>query len=306
VWSYLAEHPDVFMSYQKEPLYFGSDLTKTPHEFAVLEEDRYLELFRSGARHRIRGEGSVMYLFSKTAATEIFEFNPNARILIMLRNPVDVVYSHHGQLRWGGYEDLADFEEALAAEAERREGRRVPKSALVPQALFYREIGLFGEQVERYLQVFPREQVKILLYEDFAQAPEASYFSLLDFLGVESIAPASYEIKNPHKEPRSIKLSAWLHRPPNPFGSMLRIIPQRYRHRLLWTLHILINTRYRKRAPLNPEIRKELQGYYSADIRKLAQLIGRDLSGWLSEGGRSAEATCPTGMAPHDATPFVP
>jgi hypothetical protein len=139
------------MSYQKEPLYFGSDLSKTPHEFAVLEKDRYLDLFRKGGGHRIRGEASVMYLSSKTAAQEIFDFNPAARILIMLRNPVDVIYSHRGQLHWGGYENLADFEEALAAEADRRAGRRIPKSALVKEALFYRMIGLFGQQVDRTL-----------------------------------------------------------------------------------------------------------------------------------------------------------
>lgn len=283
VWSYLVHHPDVFMSYQKEPLYFGSDLTKTPHEFAVLEKNKYLELFRKGGSHRIRGEASVMYLFSKTAAREIYEFNPDARILIMLRNPVDVIYSHHGQLRWGGYEDLADFGEALDAEADRRQDRRVPKSALVKQALFYREIGLFGQQVERYLQVFPHNQVKVILYEEFCKAPEKNYFSLLDFLGLREIPPPSYEIKNPHKEPRSIRLSAWLHKPPGALGPVLRLIPQPYRHRLLWTLFILINTRYRKRDPLDPELRRRLEDYYTPDTQKLSLLIGRDLSGWTGQ-----------------------
>jgi hypothetical protein len=124
------------------------------------------------------------------------------------------------------------------------------------------------------------------LYEEFAKAPEENYFLLLDFLGVARIAPPSYEIKNPHKEARSIKLSAWLHKPPASMGPMLRLIPQPYRHRLLWTLFILINTRYRERRPLDPEIRRQLQEYYIPDIQKLGQLIGRDLTGWIGEAAR--------------------
>jgi len=292
IWSYLARHPDVFMAYQKEPLYFGSDLTKFPHEFAVLEKDRYLALFRNGGRQRIRGESSVIYLFSQTAAREIYEFNPAARILIMLRNPVDVIYSHFGQLRWGGYEDLTDFGEALAAEEDRRRGRRVPKSTMVVEALYYRAIGLFGQQVERYLRVFPREQIKIIMYDEFVQDPEANYFAILDFLGIARLAPRSYQIKNLHKEPRNIRISAWLNRPPAALRPVLRLIPQPYRYHLLGTLGLLLNTRYRARPPLDPAIRRQLIEFYADDISKLAKLIDRDLASWLADadGSRARSA----------------
>jgi len=173
IWTYLSRHPNVYMSYQKEPMYFGSDLTKSPNEFFVLETNAYLEMFQRGADKTIRGEASVMYLFSKKAAQEIHAFNPNARILIMLRNPVEMIYSFHGQLRWGGYENIADFDEALAAEADRRRGLRVPKSALVPEVLYYSEVAEFAPQVERYLRVFPRDQIKIILFDDADHALDA-------------------------------------------------------------------------------------------------------------------------------------
>ena len=283
VWSYLNTHPDAYMSYQKEPLFFGSDLTKTPNEFFVLDHDRYLDLFRAGAEKKIRGEASVMYMLSHKAAEEIRAFNPEAKILMMLRNPMEVVYSHHGQLRWGGFEDIADFEEAYAAEADRRQGRRIPRSALLQEALYYSEVGLLGEQVERYLDAFPREQVKILFYEDLAKAPEDTYFSLLDFLGLDRIAPATYEAKNPHKEARSNAFAACLMRPPRALTLFLDRLPLRTRHWVITRTQAFLNTRYVKRKPLSPAMRANLIDHFASDVTKLGRLVGRDLSAWSTD-----------------------
>ena len=289
VWSYLAKHPEAYMSYQKEPLYFGSDFTKIPNEFFVLERDAYLELFRAGADKKIRGEASVMYMLSKKAAEEIYAFNPQARILIMLRNPVDVVYSHHGQLRWGGFEDIADFEEAYAAEADRRQGRRVPRSALMRDALYYSQVGLLGEQVERYLKVFPREQVKIVFYEDLSEAPAETYFSILDFLELDRVPPTTFEAKNPHKEARSTDLAILLMRPPRALTIFLDRLPLKTRHWLITRAQGLLNTRYVARKPLSHEMRARLIEHFASDVRKLGQLTGRDLTSWLKDKPRKPE-----------------
>src|SRR6266702_1221189 len=289
IWTYLSRHPNVYMSYQKEPMYFGSDLTKTPNEFFVLETNTYLDMFKRGADKAIRGEASVMYLFSKKAAQEIHAFNPNARLLIMLRNPVEMIYSFHGQLRWGGYENIADFDEALAAEADRRRGLRIPKSALVPEVLYYSEVAEFAPQVERYLRVFPRDQIKIILFDDFARSPAEVYFSLLDFLGVEGIAPRSYAIRNPHKEPRSIALAALLQRPPKLITKLLDLIPQPHRYATMGLIQGLLNTRRVDRPPLRPKTRRRLMEQFAPDIRKLELLIDRDLSKWLGESGDASK-----------------
>ncbi len=289
VWSYLAKHPGAYMSYQKEPLFFGSDFTKIPNEFFVLDRDRYLELFRPGADKKVRGEASVMYMLSKRAAEEIYAFNSQARILMMLRNPVDVVYSHHGQLRWGGYEDIADFEEAYAAEADRRQGRRVPRSALMLEALYYSQVGLLGEQVERYLKVFPRDQVKIIFYEDLSKAPGETYFDLLDFLGLDRIAPTSFEAKNPHKEARSNDLAVFLMRPPRALTLFLDRLPLKTRHWVITRAQGFLNTRYVTRKPLSREMRARLLEHFAPDVKKLGQLTGRDLSSWLKDKPRKPQ-----------------
>jgi hypothetical protein len=284
MFRYLSRHPEVFMSHQKEPAFFGSDLTKTPNEFAVLERQAYLDLFRKSAGFPVRGEGSVLYLFSKKAAQEIHEFNSAARILIILRNPIDMLHSYHGQMHWIGHEDIADFEEAYAAESDRRRGQRVPKNALVPEALYYSEIAMFAPQVERYLRTFPREQVHIVLYDDLAKSSEECYFSVLDFLGIRRVILDKYGIRNPYKAPRSTAFAGMVQRPPGIIRFFLDRLPPYVRRAMLEKTLMLLNTRRVARAPLRPEFRRRLSEQLAPGIRDLERLIDRDLSLWLKDG----------------------
>ncbi len=284
MYRYLSTHPDVFMSHQKEPAFFGSDLTKTPNEFAVLERQAYLDLFRKSADVPIRGEGSVLYLFSKRAAQEIHEFNPAARILIILRNPVDMLQSYHGQMYWIGHEDIADFEEAYAAEPDRRQGRRVPKNALVPEALYYSEIAMFAPQVERYLRTFPREQVHIVLYDDLVLSSEECYLSVLDFLCIRRVILRRYGIRNAYKAPRSASFAGMVQRPPGAVRLFLDLLPPYVRRAVLEKALLLLNTRRIARAPMRVEFRRQLFEQLAPGIRDLERVIDRDLSRWLKDG----------------------
>jgi len=197
-----------------------------------------------------------------------------------LRNPVDLVYSYYRQLRWGGYENLGSFDEALEAETDRRMGRRVPKGALVPEALYYSEVGMLGPQVERYLAVFPREQVHFVMFDDLMKDAARSYLGLLDFLGISKVEPGSYVVRNPHKDARSLTLSAWFQRPPRFVRILLALVPQPYRYIMLGPLQRL-NTRVIKREGMRPETRRLLQNHFASDIERLGVLVGRDFSDWL-------------------------
>jgi hypothetical protein len=289
IWEWLSRHPDVYMSYQKEPCYFGSDLTKAPNEFAVLEKEAYFDLFKNFGHKPIRGESSVLYLISKNAAREIYEFNPAAKILIILRNPVDMLHSYHGQLHWVGHEDIEGFEEAMDAEPARRQGLRVPKSAIVPEALYYSEVAKFAEQVERYLLAFPRPQVKIMLYEDLAASPQTIYDSLQDFLGIRRVALHNSAAKNAYKKPRSIAFAAMVQRPPRLARFFLDFIPQPYRHIMLVKSLLVLNTRRGGKEPMRPATRQRLNEFFVEDVVKLGRLIGRDLSQWLIDKSSADE-----------------
>ena len=106
---YLRQHPDVFFSDPKEPCYFCNDF---PRKRYVESESDYTALFRKAKSGSILGEGSVWYLYSECAIENIYQFNPNAKIIAMIRNPVDLVYSLHSQLVYSGEETISDFEEA--------------------------------------------------------------------------------------------------------------------------------------------------------------------------------------------------
>lgn len=121
MYEYLKEHPEIFMPEDaKEPNYFGSDMN---YKSSRLTEEQYLSLFSDAKNEKRIGEASVWYLYSKLAASEIKEFCPSARIIIMLRNPVDMLYSLHSELFYGADEDIEDFKTALNAEEVRKKER---------------------------------------------------------------------------------------------------------------------------------------------------------------------------------------
>jgi hypothetical protein len=125
MYRWLAAHPEVFVPV-KEIHYFGSDLA---HRRPPVSEERYRALFADAvAAHRAVGDVAVWYLMSESAVEEIHAFNPDARIIVMLRRPDDMLYSLHSQLLYSGEEDLLDFGAALDAESERAQGRSIPES----------------------------------------------------------------------------------------------------------------------------------------------------------------------------------
>src|SRR5687767_6541194 len=106
---YLAQHPDVFMSEDmKEPGFFNPDLRVNLVRRAATEQ-KYLSLFKDAAGKRRVGESSTWYMLSSVAAQLINSFDPASKAILMLRNPVDAMYSLHGQLLWSCNEDITDF-----------------------------------------------------------------------------------------------------------------------------------------------------------------------------------------------------
>ncbi len=181
LYEYLHPHPNIFMPQVKEPHFFASDLGTYP---AIKTLEDYTRLFaESTERHTRVGEASVYYLRSSTAIRNIHEYNPDARIIAMFRNPVDMVHSLHSQLLYWSYETESNFERAWRLQDRRRQGHDVPRSCPEPKLLQYKEIGSFGTQTERLFSSFPRAQVKLIMYEEFAASPQTVYDEVIEFLG---------------------------------------------------------------------------------------------------------------------------
>ena len=181
LYNYLRSHPDIFLSDAKEPYFFADDLDA---KSKVHSEEQYLRLFEGGKDFWIRGEATPAYVFSRIAAKNIAMKCPEARILIALRNPVDMLYSLHGHFLKMLDEDVLDFETALALQDARKQGKRIPETCKEPKFLQYYEVARYSEQIERYLDALDRNQIKIILYDDLTQSPSQCFRSILEFLEV--------------------------------------------------------------------------------------------------------------------------
>jgi len=274
---YLDQHPDIFMA-KKEMHYFGKDL-KTKQK---LSEPEYLKHFNSANNKKIVGEASVWYLFSERAAVEIREFAPNAKILIMLRNPVDVIHSLHSQHLYDGNEDVPDFQTALSLDEERKKGVNLPDSvdyfALPP----YKDSVLFSNQVKRYLDVFKKENVHIILYEDFIGNTKKIVSETLEFLGINNKFQIDYKVVNPHKRIKWFYLHRLIKKPPVKLKRIIRIIlpVRKIRHAIMFWLFTW-NVQEQGREKMSKDLNSKLKDFFKDDIHSLGKIIDRDLSAWL-------------------------
>ncbi len=286
---YLQRHPDIFMPFFKEPHFFGSDLEGSRFRQFRGKPDRYLKLFRDARGEKRIGESSPWYLTSGRAAEEIHSYDPAAKIIIMLRNPIDMMYSMWSQFRYSGNEQIENFEDALAAEAERRAGRRIRRAAHCITGLYYREMARFAEQVPRYFDRFGRENVMVIIFDDFRSDTPATFRAVVDFLEVSANYNITFDVRNPNKEVRL----EWLQKliVGGGFSLMLlkdrltylatthSLVPFTYRTRAVQGL-IAVYTKYERRSPLTTELRQRLANELEGEIDALGALLDRDLSHW--------------------------
>jgi hypothetical protein len=275
---YLKQHPQVFVPDRKELDYFGADLQ---FRWPRLTKEEYLAFFTEAGAAKRAGEGSVWYLYSARAAAEIKAFSPAASIIIMLRNPVDLMYSFHSQRVYNGNEDIEDFAAALAAEEDRRRGHRIPKNASDVMGCYYREIATFTPQIERYVRVFGRDRVRIILFEDFTRDTARVYRETCEFLGIDPGFQPALEVVNARKRIRSTLLRDFVRRPHPGADWLLPLVGlRRTRDGGLKGWIRRINSTTDALRPMDPALRRQLQREFVPEVERLSALLGRDLSHW--------------------------
>ncbi len=275
---YLGDHPRIYMSRKKEPWFFANDF---PRFVTTLEE--YVALFDGATDHDLAvGESSSTYLMSHTAARRIRDFSPDARIVVMVRNPVDLVHSLHSQALLGLNEEETDIEQAWRLQDARRRGEHIPRSCRSPRFLQYAEVARLGEQVERLLGVFDPRRVKIIVFDDFVNDARQVYEDVLEFLDVPSDDRRDFPRINPGRVARSRLLARIAYRPPQfLLRPYLRLKKRRGWNDLGFTDWLKrVNEREVDRPPLTASFRGELIEEFRPDVDLLAQLLGRDLSHW--------------------------
>lgn len=276
---YLSEHPNVVISVPKEPQYFDFDLAK-PIQPTLEEYLGYFSKAQPGI-HTAVGEASTSHLFSKRAVPEILKFDPEAKFIVMLRNPVDLVYSWHSEIFANGTEDVWDFEKAWRLEKDRARGKHLPPFCIEKDRLRYSEIGKLGEQMERLLSLVRREKLLVIIYDDFVAKTPEIYQETLKFLGVHSEDRKEFPRINESKTLRWPWIQKYL--------VLMATVVWKTKMRLgvkfssgILSRMILSNRIFKSRPPLREEFRAELDEFFRTDVEKLGKLLGRDFSYWLS------------------------
>lgn len=279
LFHYLNEHPQIYMSPVKEPHYLCHH--HFPEQFSgpgdegfshgVIRTLRdYEALFEPVTNESVIGEASVYYLYYPDTAKLIKEFNPEAKVVLILRNPVQRAYSAYMHTLRDGRESLS-FEQALADEPRRKAEGYQP-------LWWYKEVGLYSAQVERYLETFDSDHLRIYLYEDLR--PIDSFLEdLLTFLNVDPKVQVNTSAQhNASGVPRSRWVYNFFARP-NPVKELVkRFLP----HSLAHQLGQRAKNMTLQKVEIDPMIRKQLTEFFRSDIRALETLIHRDLSKWTA------------------------
>jgi hypothetical protein len=272
----IRQHPDIYMSPDKEPMFFALEGEREPFRGPgdvqrVRDLETYLSLFRGVKKEKAIGEASTLYLYSPKALSRITHYVPKAKLIAVLRHPVDRAYSHFLCHFGYGMEPCVDFQRALQAEEERRQKGWAPFWR-------YKDVGFYSGQVARYLNAFDREQISLFLYDDLKNDAPAVIKKIFQFLELDDTFSVNTSIKHNLSGAPSSK---WLHTfltKPNAVKRVLKLLmPEGLQARLFkyFMNHNLV------KPPLSAEVRERLLQEYQEDILKTQDLIQRDLSAWL-------------------------
>jgi len=283
LYEYLKGHPEVFMSEAKEPCYFSRDLALDESgNFLVYgrDEKRYLDLFADAGDAKRVGEGSTRYLYSRDAPRLVHDAQPNAFVIAMLRNPVDMIQSLHAHKVAAGTEDERDFETALAQEEERLSGRRIPAHSN-PKLATYRDRAMFAEQLQRWVDVVGREHVHVGILEDVVRDPATEFRKVLEFLDVDpDWRPASFAAHNTAHGARSMRLRRALNGRSVQWvvwRGLPRLVGEARTRQLVHGMREWLVRKPLRKETLRPELRRQLELEFTADVTKLSAMLGRDL-----------------------------
>lgn len=257
LYHWLNEHPQIYMSPVKEACYYAADLKRKPSEIIATRE-QYEKLFDGITSELVYGEACPAYVWSRTAPDRILADIPNARLVATLRNPADRTYS-------GWVQGLA--------RGHRKSGS--PES--IGPGLHEYRVSFYADNLRRYYDRFPRERIKVLLFDDIVARPDSVMRELFDFLGVDPEVKVTTEVPhNPSRVPRSGLLNRML------LASVRAakpVVPLSIRRHISITQ--LQAPLMRKPDPIPPHVRQRLLDEFRDDILATQELIGRDLSHWL-------------------------
>lgn len=280
LYQYLKEIPGVYMSPIKEPFYFAPHTVQDDASDLIRDKKEYLRLFEKARGYVAVGEATPIYLWDPDSPKLIHQTVPHARIIMILRDPIERAHSNYLMMKkYSGRK--ASFYDELIRDSKIQE-------RLYGISQLYVEFGMYYEQVKRYFEIFGKEQVKVMIFEEFVRHPEQSINEVLDFLGINYKVTAIREQYNQYSVARStlslwiFALFRWLRSKNIKFYKILTLLPDSVVEMLPlptgdsgFAAKILFKRT--EKPKIEPKALKFLQEIFHDDVLKLESLLGRSL-----------------------------
>jgi hypothetical protein len=306
---YLGGHPDVCAANVKEPHYFSrrdyKGVSEAETERSIREE--YVErFFREHVPGTMLLDGSVSYLYAPERLMPALRTWPDAKFIIAIRNPLEMLPSLHQRHFCNGDENVADFERAWSLVGERRSGKRIPRTCIDPRLLDYEEIGRLGKYVRQFFDVVGRERCFVSVFDDLVADPAFHYSQILAFLSLPQDRRDDFYAFRASTGIRSPLLQRLLKRPPvarqllSSEAALRRegIAMQNGRRARagMPSLKALRKQllKWNRTSPperrLSPALTAAIRDALAGDVADLSALLHRDLGHWLASGSESRTA----------------
>lgn len=276
LYNYLQQHPEVFLPSVKECNYFSEvesldkevyldpEAGKDYHMKIIQSNVIYDGLFLEAKTHQKKGEVSPSYLWDQSTAKRIYDYNKDAKIIATLRNPIERAYSHYLMHYHTGYDKDASFEASLNSERKRIWGG----------GNMYLEMGLYYSQLKAYFDLFNRDQIKVIVTEEWTRNSAQSMDQIFNFLGVASYdGDLTRETFNASKQIKNKGLLDVL-RSEKIKKSLSKILPEKTREKIKEQLFY----KEASKQEIDSETYNRLKDYFKEDIKQTETLIGMELS----------------------------
>jgi len=264
LYNYLFEVSGVYMSSIKEPRYFNSNQEEVRQpSLRKYNKSEYLRLFKDVKNEKAIGEATPAYLRDTESAKRIHDQVPNAHIIILLRDPIKRAFSHYLMSIRRGVEKRT-FSQIISETLAKRENG-------IHSWNIFLDTGLYTNQIKRYLEIFDKDKVMIIIFEEFIKQPKKTVKKVLEFLGIDEEPPDS--IGNVYN-PAVVARIKWYNalRKNESLKKIGLKIPASIRHKVRLAIF------YKKQNTSFPEeVRKTLEDFYGEDVKQLQILLGRKM-----------------------------
>ena len=263
---YLMQHPQVFMPENLEPYYFARlDIPQNYEREIISNEKKYLNLFKNTKNCRAIGESSPVYLYCPHSALEIKNRFPNSKIIISLRNPIEIAYSEYFSLKFMGFDKNRSFNELLDSSKEQLDQNEFHIDSLL-------EAGFYSKHIKRFQKIFSKNQIKIIIFEEYIKNTIPTINSILSFLDIDKSIAFKTAPKGAYKVPRNFASQKLMNN--STFRKTAKfIIPTVARQKIGERFLVKESSR----PVLKQNERQRLKEIYQDDVENLAKLLGRSL-----------------------------